>query len=207
MPILSRKQRTAFPSNFVHSLDATHMIMSAITCKEHGLNFAAANNSFWTHACDIDIMNKVLCEQFIKLHKQSIMENLHNEFIERYKDHMIPASILKEKEINLEETELLDSESVTLMNSLDPIDETEALLEDAVSDSELDNVSLEDTMIQSGEPESEPVKRMGKPRKEHWVPIEFPPLPPRGEFDITQIKKIVTFSVSSSTKAPNDDVI
>jgi DNA-directed RNA polymerase len=179
-------QRTAFPADFVHSLDATHMIMSAIACKEHGLDFATTHDSFWTHACDVDIMNKVLHEQFIKLHKQPLMENLRNEFIERCKDHMIPASILKEKkEVNPEETEM-DSESATSMNPLDPADETEELLEDAVSDPETD-VSLEDTMIQSEE--TEPAEKMGGPRKEHWVPIEFPPLPPRSESDITQVRK------------------
>jgi DNA-directed RNA polymerase len=195
MPILSRKQRTAFPSNFVHSLDATHMIMSAITCKEHGLNFAAANDSFWTHACDIDIMNKVLCEQFIKLHKQSIMENLRNEFIERYKDHMIPASVLKK--VSPKKTELLDFESTTLMNPLDLDDEAEDLFDGVVSEPEYDDIPLESTMTQTEEPEPEfePVRKKGgtkkreELRKEHWVPIEFPPLPPRKRSDITQAGK------------------
>ena len=35
-----RKQRTAFPPNFVHSLDGTHMMMTAVACREAGLNFA-----------------------------------------------------------------------------------------------------------------------------------------------------------------------
>jgi DNA-directed RNA polymerase len=166
-PINAQMQRTTFPANFIHSLDATHIITSAITCKEHGLNFAVAHDSYWTHACDIDIMNKVLHEQFIKLHKQPLMENLRNEFIERYRDHMIPASILKEKEVNLEEIELLDSESATLVNSLDLADETEGSSDDVVR---------------------RPKKR-GEPRKERWIPIEFPPLPPRSESDITQVGK------------------
>jgi DNA-directed RNA polymerase len=148
-PVFASKQRTAFPANFIHSLDATHMIMSAIACKEHGLDFAAAHDSFWTHACDVDIMDKVLREQFIKLHKQPLMENLRNEFIERYKDHMIPASILKEKKVNQEETELLDSESATLVNPLNLTDEAEEWLDDVMGGPETDDMSLEGTMIQS----------------------------------------------------------
>jgi DNA-directed RNA polymerase len=192
-PINAQMQRTTFPANFIHSLDATHIITSAITCKEHGLNFAVAHDSYWTHACDIDIMNKVLHEQFIKLHKQPLMENLRNEFIERYRDHMIPASILKEKEVNLEEIELLDSESATLVNSLDLADETEGSSDDVVSDLEPNDVSLEDAVIQTEE--HEPVRKRGRPkkrgdpRKERWIPIEFPPLPPRSESDITQVGK------------------
>jgi DNA-directed RNA polymerase len=185
--IYPQTQRTTFPTNFMHSLDATHMIMSAIECKEHGLNFAVAHDSYWTHACDVNTMNKVLRGQFIKLHKQPLMESLRNEFIERYKDHMMPTSVLEE--VNPVETELLDSESARLVDPLDLADDAENLLEDVVSDLEPDGVSLEDTMIQTEEPEPEPVKKMGGPRKEQWIPIEFPPLPPRSESDTTQIGK------------------
>ncbi|XP_062158881.1 DNA-directed RNA polymerase 3B, chloroplastic isoform X2 [Alnus glutinosa] len=41
-----RKQRTAFPPNFVHSLDGTHMMMTAIACRDAGLRFAVANVIF-----------------------------------------------------------------------------------------------------------------------------------------------------------------
>jgi DNA-directed RNA polymerase len=186
-PINAKLQRTAFPANFIHSLDATHIIMSAIACKEHGLDFAVAHDSFWTHACDVNTMSKVLREQFIKLHQQPLMENLRNEFIERYKDHMIPASVLKK--VNPEETELLNSESVTSMNSLDLADEAEDLFDDVVSDLEPDDVPLEDTIIQTKASEPKRVEKMGGPRKEHWAPIEFLPLPPRSESDITQVGK------------------
>jgi DNA-directed RNA polymerase len=151
--------------------------MSAIACKEHGLNFAAAHDSFWTHACDIDTMNRELHEQFIKLHEQPLMENLRDEFIERYKDHMMPASILEE--VNSTETEASDPEPATLVNPLDLTDETEELLENAVSDPEPDVLLEEGTMVQTAEPEPElePVKKKRRTRKDRWVPIEFPPLP------------------------------
>ncbi|XP_028789269.1 DNA-directed RNA polymerase 3, chloroplastic-like [Neltuma alba] len=35
-----RKQRTAFPPNFVHSLDGSHMMMTALACGDAGLRFA-----------------------------------------------------------------------------------------------------------------------------------------------------------------------
>ncbi|KAJ6958175.1 hypothetical protein D5086_032249 [Populus alba] len=35
-----RKQRTAFPPNFVHSLDGSHMMMTAVACRDAGLCFA-----------------------------------------------------------------------------------------------------------------------------------------------------------------------
>ncbi|KAJ2842293.1 DNA-directed RNA polymerase, partial [Coemansia brasiliensis] len=86
----SQKQKTAFPPNFVHSLDASHMVMSAIECKIAGLVFSSVHDSYWTHACDVDKMNSILREQFVKMHKMPIMENLKAEFEQRYKDHMLP---------------------------------------------------------------------------------------------------------------------
>ncbi|KAJ2418506.1 DNA-directed RNA polymerase, partial [Coemansia sp. RSA 2524] len=88
--INSQKQKTAFPPNFVHSLDASHMVLSAIECKVAGLVFASVHDSYWTHACDVDKMNSILREQFVKMHKQPIMANVKAEFEQRYSDHMVP---------------------------------------------------------------------------------------------------------------------
>lgn len=38
--VAARKQRTAFPPNFVHSLDGSHMMMTALACRDAGLRFA-----------------------------------------------------------------------------------------------------------------------------------------------------------------------
>lgn len=38
--VMVKRQRTAFPPNFVHSLDGSHMMMTAVACKKAGLNFA-----------------------------------------------------------------------------------------------------------------------------------------------------------------------
>jgi hypothetical protein len=69
-----RKQKTAFPPNFVHSMDSTHMMMTCLKMKEHGLHFAAVHDSYWTHPGDIPIMSKVslllvfcLLERLLKL--------------------------------------------------------------------------------------------------------------------------------------------
>lgn len=32
-PVNSQKQASAFPPNFVHSLDATHMMLTALECQ------------------------------------------------------------------------------------------------------------------------------------------------------------------------------
>ncbi|KAJ1668868.1 DNA-directed RNA polymerase [Coemansia sp. RSA 1646] len=94
-PVNSQKQKTAFPPNFVHSLDASHMVLSAIECKIAGLVFASVHDSYWTHACDVDRMNEILRDQFVKLHELDIMENLKSELEQRYADYKMPTDTLE----------------------------------------------------------------------------------------------------------------
>ncbi|KAJ6734913.1 DNA-DIRECTED RNA polymerase MITOCHONDRIAL [Salix purpurea] len=78
--VMVQRQRTAFPPNFVHSLDSSHMMMTAVACKRAGLNFAGVHDSYWTHACDVDEMNRILREKFVELYETHILENLLESF-------------------------------------------------------------------------------------------------------------------------------
>ncbi|KAJ6823325.1 DNA-directed RNA polymerase 1B, mitochondrial-like [Iris pallida] len=78
--VMVKRQRTAFPPNFVHSLDGSHMMMTAVACKRAGLNFAGVHDSYWTHACDVDLMNSILREKFVELYDKPILENLLEGF-------------------------------------------------------------------------------------------------------------------------------
>jgi DNA-directed RNA polymerase len=92
-PVSKRKQLQGFPPNFIHSLDATHMLLSALKCDELGLSFAAVHDSFWTHAADIDAMNEVLRDTFIRIHSDDVIGRLAAEFSARYKDCMYLARV------------------------------------------------------------------------------------------------------------------
>ncbi|XVF81816.1 hypothetical protein PTKIN_Ptkin15bG0186400 [Pterospermum kingtungense] len=78
--IMVKRQRTAFPPNFVHSLDGSHMMMTAIACKRAGLTFAGVHDSYWTHASDVDKINRILREKFVELYEAPILENLLESF-------------------------------------------------------------------------------------------------------------------------------
>ncbi|CAL9063120.1 unnamed protein product [Musa banksii] len=75
-----RRQRTAFRPNFVHSLDGSHMMMTAVACKRAGLNFAGVHDSYWTRACDVDQMNRILREKFVELYERPILDELLESF-------------------------------------------------------------------------------------------------------------------------------
>uniref|UniRef100_A0AAQ5X638 DNA-directed RNA polymerase n=1 Tax=Amphiprion ocellaris TaxID=80972 RepID=A0AAQ5X638_AMPOC len=72
------KQKNAFPPNFIHSLDSTHMMLTALHCYSAGLTFVSVHDCFWTHALTVDTMNKVCREQFVALHSQPILQELSN---------------------------------------------------------------------------------------------------------------------------------
>ncbi|XP_019429435.1 PREDICTED: DNA-directed RNA polymerase 1B, mitochondrial-like [Lupinus angustifolius] len=89
--VMVKRQRTAFPPNFVHSLDGSHMMMTALACKRAGLNFAGVHDSYWTHACDVDEMNRILREKFVELYEAPILENLLESFEKSFDTLKFPA--------------------------------------------------------------------------------------------------------------------
>ncbi|XP_067946451.1 DNA-directed RNA polymerase, mitochondrial-like [Watersipora subatra] len=78
------KNRNGFPPNFIHSLDASHMMLTALRCHRHGITFASIHDCFWTHANSIDTMNKICRESFYDIHSQPILSNLSDYFVKNY---------------------------------------------------------------------------------------------------------------------------
>lgn len=70
------KQKNGFPPNFIHSLDSSHMMLTALHCYRKGLTFVSVHDCFWTHAADVAVMNQVCREQFVQLHSQPILHDL-----------------------------------------------------------------------------------------------------------------------------------
>jgi DNA-directed RNA polymerase len=79
-----RKQRNAFPPNFIHSLDSSHMMLTSLYCNKANVTFVSVHDSFWTHACTVDIMNRICREQFVALHSLPIIESLSDYFVKKY---------------------------------------------------------------------------------------------------------------------------
>ncbi|KAI0546052.1 DNA-directed RNA polymerase [Xylaria curta] len=132
-PVNRRKQLQAFPPNFIHSLDASHMLLSALECDELGLSFAAVHDSFWTHAADVDVMNRVLRDAFVRIHGEDVIGRLASEFEARYKGSLYLAKIARhtdaEKQIaafrsgkrqSMQEELLQERERQRLLASSDP---------------------------------------------------------------------------------------
>ena len=63
---------------------------TAVECKKYGITFAAVHDSYWSHACEIDVMNNLLRKQFVKLHSQPLLEDLKTSFEKRFPDINFP---------------------------------------------------------------------------------------------------------------------
>jgi DNA-directed RNA polymerase len=84
VPVAPGKQVDGLPPNFIHSIDATHLMMVTLACKDTDIDMVAVHDSFWTHAEDVDAMARILREQFIALHHQPLLEQLRAAWQERY---------------------------------------------------------------------------------------------------------------------------
>ncbi|XP_076977543.1 DNA-directed RNA polymerase, mitochondrial isoform X2 [Tamandua tetradactyla] len=99
------KQRNGFPPNFIHSLDSSHMMLTALHCYRRGLTFVSVHDCFWTHAADVPIMNQVCREQFVRLHSQPILQELSQFLVKRFCSE--PRSLKLSK--NLQRVKLLET--------------------------------------------------------------------------------------------------
>ncbi|TPX33106.1 DNA-directed RNA polymerase [Synchytrium microbalum] len=88
-----RKQSSAFPPNFVHSLDASHMILTAIACNSAKIRFASVHDSFWTHAADSDTLAQLLRQTFVRLHSTDILNRLAREVTDRVSNNRIAVDV------------------------------------------------------------------------------------------------------------------
>ncbi|KAI1142349.1 DNA/RNA polymerase [Hypoxylon sp. FL0543] len=117
-PVNRRKQLQAFPPNFIHSLDASHMLLSALECNELGLSFAAVHDSFWTHASDVDVMNRVLRDCFVRIHSENVVGRLASEFEARYGGSLYLAKLERGTAIEAKITALRKGKKLSLRDEL-----------------------------------------------------------------------------------------
>lgn len=85
-PVVKSKQRTAFPPNFIHSLDSAHMMLTACACDARGIVFAGVHDSFWTHAGSVEDLSVILRECFVDLHSRPLLQELYDSFKAKYPD-------------------------------------------------------------------------------------------------------------------------
>lgn len=84
LPVSGTRQKSAFPPNFVHSLDASHMLLTALDCKQRGITYTAVHDSYWTHAGTMNELSESLRSQFVSLYNRPILEDLREQWVQRF---------------------------------------------------------------------------------------------------------------------------
>ncbi|KAF8519384.1 DNA/RNA polymerase [Hysterangium stoloniferum] len=187
------KQSSAFPPNFVHSLDATHMMLTALECRSQDITFAAVHDSYWTHASTVDAMSQRIRSTFIELHSSDVLERLESEFRERYADHKFPLKALFSGKL-----------LKTLRNAGCDIVLPKHIEQEARSqiaaDKKQQNDDVDDSELNENEEEDAdddpPPYSLGKSQTNvRFVNVVdlFPPLPRKGDFEVRTVKDSLYF--------------
>ena len=75
-----RKQVSGIVAHFVHSMDASHMMLTINRLYAEGLrHFAMVHDSFGVHACDIDLLHRVLREEFVRIYSEPVLRKFLEE--------------------------------------------------------------------------------------------------------------------------------
>lgn len=76
----TRKQRQGIAPNFVHSMDASHLMLTVCACVDKGINaFAMIHDSYGTHAGKADILYQTVREVFVNTYTEhDVLQELHD---------------------------------------------------------------------------------------------------------------------------------
>ena len=80
-----RKMRQGASPNFVHSMDASHMMLVLNASVQRGLtSFAMIHDDFGTHACHIDEFHTIIRDTFVDMYSTDILQNFADQLAEKY---------------------------------------------------------------------------------------------------------------------------
>ncbi|KAI0798166.1 DNA/RNA polymerase [Abortiporus biennis] len=197
------KQASAFPPNFIHSLDATHMLLTALDCRSRDITFASVHDSYWTHACTVDAMSAIIRDTFIALHSSEVLKNLHDEFKDRYAGFKVPLASLQggflKKILSYKQEASEDDQSITVINGTDKENNEQTDIRSLLKQytTSRSRSRLKAVINEEGEEadESELAVPANGPMSNKFIELTelFPPLPKKGGFDVSTIKKSLYF--------------
>ena len=107
-----RKHTSSIAPNFVHSLDATHLMMVVNRLADDGITdcFAMIHDSFGVHACDVGDLHIIIRDEFVKLYSEDILTEIYRSTLlaipgEKWPDVPVPP---ESGDLNLEEVRNAD---------------------------------------------------------------------------------------------------
>lgn len=80
-----REQIAGISPNYIHSIDASHMLAVAKTAYDTGMDFAGIHDSFASHAEHMDALGAIVRDEFVRLHKRPLLHELRSQINDRYR--------------------------------------------------------------------------------------------------------------------------
>ena len=75
-----QRQVRGITPNFIHSLDASHLMMTVNRCAGEGIgHLATVHDAFATHACHAGKLSKIVRETFVELYKTNWLEEFREQ--------------------------------------------------------------------------------------------------------------------------------
>lgn len=88
---IRRRQINAFPPNWIHSIDACHLMESILSARKRQIRMLGVHDCFWTHASHWPVVDPIIREEFVKLHQRPMLEVLAEQLAEQHPDLDIPS--------------------------------------------------------------------------------------------------------------------
>lgn len=105
----ANKMRSSSAPNFIHSMDASHLLLTVWSILvKHGLSsMAVIHDSFGVHACDTELLRKVLLEELVDMYTNV---NVLEELVVYNEDRVMKCADLELPELgNLDYDEVLEA--------------------------------------------------------------------------------------------------
>ncbi|APU00310.1 RNA polymerase [Ralstonia phage RS-PII-1] len=84
----SNKHKNGIAPNFVHSMDAAHLVLTTIACEEAGIDsLAMIHDDYGTHAADAQRLYELIRETFVRMYEQ---HDPINDFASRFAGLPVP---------------------------------------------------------------------------------------------------------------------
>jgi DNA-directed RNA polymerase len=84
-----RRMASGISPNFVHSLDAAHMVSTVVRCLEAGVRtFAMVHDSFGTHAGNIDVLARELRAAFVDQYQGDVLGDFRRQVVEQLPEEL-----------------------------------------------------------------------------------------------------------------------
>jgi DNA-directed RNA polymerase len=90
LPVARRAQVDGSAPNVLHSLDSTHMLYTAMKCRDCHIDFAATHDRFFSHAATKQVVGEINRKQFVRLHESPYLLKLRQQWVKMHPDIKFP---------------------------------------------------------------------------------------------------------------------